>query len=580
MKNSLLKKIQDWALKNINREDIPLAVQLATIVIILANFCGSIATVIKLLEGVPLASGIIMAGTLAMAGILYVICIKFKKNKLGIFLCYFFGCMVCIPYTFLVGGGISSGLIAYFVLSLVLIVFMFHDNNWIPITILQIMIFIACIGVSYFFPDFIEGPESRKILHLDNIQGVLICGLTIGGLIKFQIWAYQLQKEKADAASRAKADFLATMSHEIRTPMNAIIGLQDSILREHLTDTQIKYMNNLRVSSFALLDIVNNILDFSKIDAGGIVITEMDFDLSVLLGNIATLTEMGTIKKDLAFKTRFDPALPRYIKGDETKLRQILNNLLSNAVKYTPRGSVEFCAELRRNSGDTADDVSETLCFEVRDTGIGIKDEDKDRIFSPFEQLDLQKNKGILGTGLGLTITKKLCAAMGGSIELESVYGEGTVFRVLLPCRRSEAMEQEAADEKLLFFVPSVQVLVVDDVDINLMVAEAMLNEFSIVPDTALSGPEALLKAAATEYDLIFMDQMMPQMDGIKTTAELRKLSDHYAHVPVIALTANVMNTSEDYFKDLGFNAYLSKPIEKDKLVRCLTRYLGDKAIS
>jgi signal transduction histidine kinase/CheY-like chemotaxis protein len=571
MKNNLLKKAKDWALKNINREDIPLTIQLGNIVSILAIFGGIIATVIKLLEGVPLIHGLIMAGSLAAAGILYSICVRLKRNRLAIFLCYFFGCTVCIPFTFLVGGGISSGLIAYFVLSLVLIFFMFHGNHWIPIAVLQILVFVTCIGVSYFFPDFIRGPESSLILHLDNIQGVLICGLTTGGLIKFQVWAYQVQKEKADAASRAKADFLATMSHEIRTPMNAIIGLQDSILRETLTDTQKKYMYNLRMSSFALLDIVNNILDFSKIDAGGIIITNTDFDLHALLNNLGAITEISVEKKDLKFLINLDRELPRYICGDETKIRQILNNLLTNAIKYTPKGSVELAAALRRDAGQ------ETLCFEVRDTGLGIKDENRERIFSPFEQLDLRKNKGILGTGLGLTITRELCKAIGGTIELESIYGKGSVFRVLLPYLPGKGIPEPSSSDKPPLLAPDARVLVVDDVDINIMVVEAMLEEYQIKPDTALSGKEALEKAAAKQYDLIFMDQMMPQMDGIETTAELRKQSDHYAHVPVIALTANVMNTSEEYFQKLGFNAFISKPIEKDKLERCLARYLPEK---
>jgi signal transduction histidine kinase/CheY-like chemotaxis protein len=569
----LVQKIRNWILGNISRTDIPLAIQLGHLVCILAIIGGILGTVIKLLEGLSLLAGIVMAGSLALAGIFYVICVRLKLNKLGVAVCYFFGCMVCVPYTFLMGGGISSGLTSYFVLSVVLIFFMFHGRDWILPAILETLIFLTCIGVSYFFPSVIQGPTDSLILHLDNIQGVLICGLCIAGLVKFQIWAYQLQKEKAEAAARAKTDFLATMSHEIRTPMNAIIGLQDAVLREPLSETQRKYMHNLRMSSFALLDIVNNILDFSKIDAGGLVITESDFDLPALLDYLAVITEMAAGKNGLSFRTRFTADLPRFIRGDETKFRQILNNLLTNSIKYTPRGSVELAAELRRDEG------RDLLCFEVRDTGIGIKDEDLRRIFSPFEQLDLRKNKGILGTGLGLAITRELCTAMKGSVEVESVYGQGSCFRVLLPCVESEGPEKAETGELQVFRAPEARVLVVDDVDINIMVAEAMLDKYKIVPDTALSGREALEKAAAKQYDLVFMDQMMPQMDGIETTGLLRKLSAHYAQAPIIALTANVLNTTDVYFRNLGFTTFLSKPIETEKLFKCLARYLPREKI-
>jgi signal transduction histidine kinase len=306
-------------------------------VCILAITGGVIAAGIKLLEGVPFYAGFVMLGSLSLAGAGYVVCIKRKMNKLSIAVCYFFGCMVCIPYTFLVGGGVSSGLNAYFVLALVLTFYMFQGRAWIVPVALEILVFLGCIAVSYYSPQTIIGFRSQAVLHVDNVQGVLICGLTIGGLVKFQIWAYQRQKDKADAATRARADFLATMSHEIRTPMNAIIGLQDAILREDLSQTQQKHMHNLKVSSVALLDIVNNILDFSKIEAGGITINDDDLDLYTLLDNLSAVITMSAEQKGLEFRSRLSPGLPRFIRGDETKIRQILNNLLTNAIKYTPQ---------------------------------------------------------------------------------------------------------------------------------------------------------------------------------------------------------------------------------------------------
>jgi signal transduction histidine kinase/ActR/RegA family two-component response regulator len=573
-----LLKIKEHIIKKITRADMPLEVQISNVVCVAAILGSFAVSSIKIIEGAALGNGLFMIGAPFAALVCYVICALLKKNKPGVFFCYFWLCMVGVPGAFFTAGASYVSGTAYFAMTLVLAAFVFHGRDWIPWIIVQSLVILGCVTLSYHRPDLAVEYSARRLVHIDVLGSSFIIGLGIFGLVKFQIWAYRLQKEKADAASRAKAEFLATMSHEIRTPMNAIIGLQDSILKEPLSENQKKYMTNLRMSSFALLDIVNNILDFSKIDTGGVQIMDSDFNLTALLENIVTTNTMTAEKKGLVFKTAFSETLPKFLRGDEVKIRQILNNLLSNAIKYTPKGYVELAAFIC-SIGPDEESSREFICFEVKDSGIGIKAEDRNRVFSPFEQLDLRKNKGILGTGLGLSITRSFVRAMGGAIELESVYGKGSCFRVLLPYLWSDKQEEAPVLVKEVFFAPEAKVLVVDDVDINIMVAQAMLGEYKIVPDSALSGEEALEKAAAKEYDLVFMDQMMPGMDGIETTERLRKISAHYAAVPVVALTANVVNTSQEYFRDLGFNSFLYKPIETEKLFKCLTENLPQDKI-
>ena len=371
-------------------------------------------------------------------------------------------------------------------------------------------------------------------------------------------------KETAEKASRAKTDFLATMSHEIRTPMNAIIGLQDAIMQEPLTMRQRNYFFNMKTSSKALMNIINDILDFSKIEAGKMTVDNDSFDLHAMLDALAEGTRLACEKKSLMFKYERDPSLPRFMLADENKLRQILNNLLSNATKYTPSGSVSMAA---RMEGGQA-------LFSVQDTGIGIREEDKKNLFSPFEQFDQQKNKSVIGTGLGLAISVRLCSAMGGRLEVDSLYGIGSTFLVTLPFVEGAVKEDVTGGLEETFRAPGARVLVVDDVDVNLLVAEALMEMIGIKPDMAGGGHEALQLAAKTEYDIIFMDQMMPELDGLEATRLLREQGGHNAAVPIVALTANVMPTSATMFEDAGMNDFLSKPVEISQMRRCLMKWL------
>jgi signal transduction histidine kinase/CheY-like chemotaxis protein len=391
-------------------------------------------------------------------------------------------------------------------------------------------------------------------------------GITAGVLaVMVDLTDFVREKQRAEDANNAKSEFLANMSHEIRTPMNAIIGMGEMLARSELKSSQKKYLDDIRKSSQSLLVIINDILDFSKIEAGKLEIVVANYSLRAMLDNLNSIFTLLCQKKNLDFVYYIDANVPATISGDENRLRQVLTNLLSNSVKYTKKGRVEF--SVRKGDGDI-------LHFDVKDTGIGIREEDKGKLFKPFEQLDLRKNRNVVGTGLGLAISYNLCNLMGGNLSLESVYGKGSVFSVEMPCVTAEATEADAPDTAVEFSAPEARVLVVDDIDVNLSVAEALLGTFEIEPTLASSGETAVNFANDNRYDLIFMDHMMPGMDGIETTSRIRALGGRNETVPIVALTANAISGVEEMFLENRMDGFLPKPLDIALLNLCLRKWL------
>ena len=444
-------------------------------------------------------------------------------------------------------------------------------------------------GSAAFSSAFDEAAVADEVVHLDAFIDFALCGrpkfyaleLSRAGrssgnesmsgvlVVMVDLTDYMHEKKRAEDASNAKSDFLATMSHEIRTPMNAIIGMSEMLDRSTMSDKQKEYISDIKKSSAALLDIINDILDFSKIEAGRMDLHNSNFSLLSLLSNLRSMFYILCSKKQLRLNCFIDDAVPEIIFGDETRLRQILINLLSNAVKYTKKGSVTFSAAIDGNN----------LCFEVKDTGVGIREEDHDKLFEPFEQLDATSNRNIVGTGLGLTITYNLCLMMGGDLRFDSVYGEGSTFYVVIPFEEASQAVSEEDTDIIEFTAPEAKVLVVDDIEINLAVAEALLSTFEIVPDLANSGKEAIEFAGRTQYDIIFMDHMMPEMDGIETTLHIRELGGWNDKAPVIALTANAITGMEQVFLSNRMDDFLPKPIDINSLNLCLRKWLPSKSI-
>ena len=388
------------------------------------------------------------------------------------------------------------------------------------------------------------------------------------------------EKQVAVAQSAAKANFIANMSHEIRTPINAIIGMNEMILRENRDKVVEEYAVNIKNSSRLLLGLINDVLDFSKIEAGKMDIVETEYELAALLSDVINSVRLRAESKNLSLDIKIEETLPSVLKGDEIRIRQIINNLLSNAVKYTKEGSIAFSVR-----GVRFENVFH-LQISVRDTGIGIKKEDINRLFSSFRRLEQDKNRYIEGTGLGLNITKQLVDLMNGNISVESEYTKGSVFTVQIPQQVINKMplgkiekafdvraEKEETPEVL--YAPEAAVLIVDDNNTNLAVTKALLKRTGIQPDLASGGRECLEMCKEKKYDLILMDHMMPDPDGIETLHMLQGEDNNpNRFTKVIVLTANaVAGVAEEYVNE-GFADYLSKPIMADELEAMLAKYL------
>ena len=442
----------------------------------------------------------------------------------------------------------------------------------------------------------VAGDEGEFLIG-DRYYAVTESDVYEGQRVKGKTWCFidmTLTKERerqlkelhqeALAANNAKSSFLANMSHEIRTPINTILGMDELILREAQNINVIEYAQNIKTEGKTLLSLINDLLDFSKIESGKMELTVTEYGVSSLLHDVVAMFSIKAEGKGLDFSVEVAEDIPATLCGDEIRIKQILSNLLSNAVKYTERGYVKLLVDW-----EPQEENHVVLCVTVKDSGIGIRKEDMDTIFEEFKRFDAKRNNKVEGTGLGMSITAQLLQMMNGKIFIDSEYGKGSEFKVRIPQRIADAtpmgrysyMKQttERGNVRETFTAPKAKILVVDDNRMNRVVVKGLLKRTLLQIEEAASGEECLKMAQNTRYDIILMDHMMPGMDGVEALNRLREQNGACKNTPVIVLTANAVVGVKDFYLEKGFDDYLSKPISGRLLEELLLKYLPEELV-
>ncbi len=491
------------------------------------------------------------------------------------------------PMTFFSSGGMYGGAPPVFAFALVYVFLV--TEKWERVATLAVCIVGSgfCYRFAMLHPEILIRKEIAAE-HTESFLSILLVTLLLCMLFTFVTEVYktenhivQQQKKEIEDLNQAQKRFFSSMSHEIRTPVNAIIGLNEMTLRENIPEEVRENARNIEVASKILLHTINEILDMSKLETGGMEILNNDYHTTSMLSDIVNMIWVRAQDKGLEFVIQVDPTLPSGLHGDEVRIKQILLNVLTNAVKYTREGSVRLAI-----SGKTNENGTYSVLYDVTDTGIGIRQENIPYLFSAFQRIEERNIHTIEGTGLGLSIVKQLLDMMGGTVKVTSEYGKGSTFHIEIPQKVADASPvgqvnlrktQSTATPRYQssFVAPERKILAVDDTPMNLMVVKKLLRETQIMVDTAPGGVEALRKTSATHYDLILMDHQMPEMDGIECLHRIRTQENSLCKdSKIVCLTANVGSDMEKLYRQEGFDGYLVKPIRgktlEDEIARLL----------
>ncbi|MFV0361881.1 MAG: ATP-binding protein [Suipraeoptans sp.] len=514
---------------------------------------------------------------------------KTGRYELGYSIVVILVFMVFFPVIYFTGGGYYSAMPCFFIFAVVFTGYMLRGHKSIVFVIVETAIYIGCFVLEYIRPEIVIPLESSEAYFFDSLVGFVSVSVVLSIAMFLLLRLYDKQqilleesRKKAEQVSEIKSNFLANMSHEIRTPINTIMGMNEMILREYKSEEVRNYSIDIKRASDTLFEIINNILDMSKIEAGKMEIENMWYESKELISDIISVGNHLCSQKNLQFNTSISLLIPKIMWGAPMKIKQVLVNLVSNAVKYTKEGSVTFKAEARVTN--TSDEIA--IIFSVIDTGIGIKSEDMPYVFDSFHRVETLENQKIEGTGLGLSIAKDLTEKMNGHILVESEYGKGSIFRLeVKQKRRSTQVMGEMGLGKTNdynagegFIAPKARLLFVDDHAENLKIARLLLKQTQMKIDTAISGNEAIKKVKEHKYNIIFMDYRMPEKDGIETKREmesLRLIDD----IPIVALTADYVEKTRDRLIEEGFSTLLSKPIQNEELESTIKKYLGQELV-
>lgn len=514
--------------------------------------------------------------------------IEFSATLLGVILV-----VIVFPQMFFQSGGLDGGATIWFVLGLFYVFLMFSGKKMIFFVILSLAVDLCTYYLGYSVPERIHPMNSRGIAFVDSYFSMLLVGIAGGIILKVQMKVFDIerdvakkQQEELERISNSKNTFFASMSHEIRTPINTIVGLNELILRESEEDTVKEYALNIQNASKMLLNLVNDILDLSQLEVKKMEIVPTKYRTEELFTNLIDMIQVRLKEKKLDFYVDIDEKIPSVLYGDIKRINQVILNILTNAAKYTETGSVTLSAHIQEQDG--ADIV---LKISVADTGIGIRKEDLLHLYDSFHRVDAEKNQKIEGSGLGLAITKQLVDMMGGELTVDSIYRKGSVFTIILPQKIEDSVP--IGDVKFLsrsrgalvkyqqsFEAPEARVLIVDDNEMNSMVATKLLEGTKVQVDTASSGKQCLEMTKTKYYHVILMDYMMPEMDGGETLKEVRRQENGLCRdSAVIVLSANSISEAGTLYMEQGFDGFLEKPIDAAALEAEVLRFIPEDII-
>ena len=492
------------------------------------------------------------------------------------------------PFNFVTAGGIYGGAPIWFLLGVVYVCLVVQGKIKYVFLMSSFVIVLVCYYVAYCYPSLIN-QNTLEMVYADSLVALIVVAVLTCSMILFQNAIYrseneiaQKQKKEIEELNKTQNRFFSSMSHEIRTPINTIIGLNEMILRENVSEEVAADAKSIQGAGKMLLTLINDILDMSKIESGKMDIVPVTYDVGDMLSDIVNMIWIRAREKGLAFHINVDQSMPAQLFGDEVRIKQILINLLNNAVKYTQEGSVTLSIQCK-----TIEQGLAQVSYSVTDTGMGMRKESIPHLFSAFKRVDEEKNRYIEGTGLGLSIVKQLVGLMGGEVAVNSVYKKGSTFVVTLPQEivgedeigelDLEARHATNAREhyKQSFEAPKAHILIVDDNETNLMVEEKLLRDTKVQVETATSGAECLKKTLQNRYDVILMDHLMPKMDGIECLHAIRTQTGGLnQNIPIVILTANAGGENQALYRKEGFNGYLLKPVSGIQLETELLRHL------
>ncbi|MDD6038652.1 MAG: DegV family protein [bacterium] len=564
---------------------------------ILLAMCGQmglfIGTLVKAIVGVNMKNVLAMLiSFVILLGITY-FSLRFRKIQRGAELIAALVIFFVLPLNFISGGGIYGGATIWFIFGIIFVCLVVENKTKYILLASGFFVCSICYFIALFFPEWVVTPP-KSIAYVDSFSTfVLVTGM-ICGMILFQNAIYQsenkmtqAQKKEIEELNQMQNRFFSSMSHEIRTPINTIIGLNEMILREDVSDEVASDARSIQGASKMLLTLINDILDMSKIESGNMDIVPVSYDFGAMLSDIVNMIWVRAKEKGLEFHVNVDQTMPSQLYGDEVRIKQVLINVLNNAVKYTAEGSVTLSIQCKNSENGKAQ-----IIYSIEDTGMGIKKESIPFLFTAFRRVDQAKNRYIEGTGLGLSIVKQLVDLMHGEIAVNSVYTKGSTFVITIPqdvvgndvigaINLEERHSMNArAHYKQSFEAPNARVLIVDDNEANLMVAEKLLRDTKVMIDTATSGEKCLEKTVSFHYDVIFMDHLMPEMSGIECLHEVRKQTGGLnQNTPVVALTANAGSENQALYRREGFDGYLLKPVSGLQLEAELLRQLPPELV-